>query len=431
MNSSPRTEPPELPLRRGKRAGGEGLIFARVPFIPLRVKYVVIVIEGAADAPHGALPPRTPLAAARARHAARLAVEGQGGVFKPDRDLLEYRGELALGALLGVEAKERRSLARGPLEAVGEGIPLRTGDVVYRANFATVDGDTLSEPSVRLSADERAALVRPLQEACADLDVDFHPAANGRLLAVFHHAHAGFPLGTAPSLLEGRPVRRHLPGARTNPRLRDCVQRCSAVLAASSVNAVRLDLGENPANALWLWGGGPPARVERPFDGEDLSGFLLTNSAMASGLAKTCGMDVLPFRSAAEASSAGPVFSLPEMVEALRRHEVAVVYIQAPREGGRYGEFREKTMAIETMDYHVLGPFLSVLESFRPYRLLLTADLPIAAATGLPGAVPVPFVLSGSEVDPDEVRHWDEESCAQGAAGVRGLDQLFGLLLSR
>jgi 2,3-bisphosphoglycerate-independent phosphoglycerate mutase len=395
------------------------------------MRYVLVVIEGAADTPQGAAAPRTPLAASRARHAARLAVEGRGGLCKTPRDAVEYRGELVLASWLGIEDKERRSLARGPLEALGDDLPVRTGDVVYRANFVTLDGDRLSDGAVRLTPDERSALVRPLQEACQDLDVEFHPVGGGRMLVVFHHAHHGFPLGVAPSLLEGESIDRHLPGSRANPRLRECLDRCRSVLAGSSVNAVRVDLGENPASALWLWGGGPPARVERPFAGENLGGFMLTNSALAGGLARACGMSTLPFRSPTENAGPGPVFHLPDLVEALRRETFGAVYIQAPREGGRYGGFREKTMAVEAIDFHVLGPFLSVLESFRPFRLLLASDLAVGAHSGRPEDTPTPFILSGAEVEADEVRHWDEDACALGAEGKRECDDLFPLLFSR
>lgn len=393
------------------------------------MKHIVFIPEGAADLPHGAMAPRTPLAAARARHAARLTVEGAAGVFKPDRDLLALRGELALAALLGVSAKERRWLSRGALEAAGEGIVLRTGDVAYRANFITLDGETLSDASVRLSADETSALVRPLQQACSDLDVDFHTTPGGRLLVVFHHAHSGFPTGTAPTVAEGGSIRRLLPGGKSNPRLRELHDRCARALASSSVNAVRLDLGENPANALWLWGGGPPVLIERPFAGEPLTGFCLSNSPMACGLARGCGMDVLHFRSGGETSSTSPVFDLPAVVDALRRHDLALVCVQAPREGARYGNFREKTMALEAIDFHILGPLLSVLESFRPFRILLSTDLPVGAASGKPEAGPVPFVLSGDGIAPDDARHWDEEACGAGRFGLQDLDALFPLLV--
>ena len=62
----------------------------------------------------------------------------------------------------------------------------------------------------------------------------------------------------APEQLAGMRWARQLPKTSLGTQLTEWLGRAGQVLDAHPINRVRIDLGENPANAIWLWGPGKP-----------------------------------------------------------------------------------------------------------------------------------------------------------------------------
>ena len=95
-----------------------------------------------------------------------------------------------------------------------------------------------------------------------------------------------------------------------------------------------------------------------------------------------------------------------------------MVYLEAPREAGQYGSPVEKVRALDVLDQMVLGPLVQVLDDgFRPYRILLIAEGGACAETGRRFAAPLPAVVAGDGITPDEAKRWEERACAKGGLG--------------
>ena len=101
-----------------------------------RTPAFLLVIDGLPDRPLRSLGARTPLEAARTPTLDRLAREGACGLADPVAPGVvpdTASGNLALFA------QSPRVMTRGPIEALGAGLKLKTGTIAIRGNFATLD----------------------------------------------------------------------------------------------------------------------------------------------------------------------------------------------------------------------------------------------------------------------------------------------------
>jgi 2,3-bisphosphoglycerate-independent phosphoglycerate mutase len=380
------------------------------------LKTALIVYEGMADTPSPLLEDRTPLEAARTPTATSLAVRGQGGCTLAPKSADPLRTEVALAEMLGLPHKLSTTLYRGPLEAIGAGLTVPKDAWVFRCDLVTLDDSRLLSAEVpRLSLEETRSLVESVQSTWDPEAVQLQVVAPGHAVAICRVDTDGCSHGVSPFMIEGEDWRSQLTRHRRNTFVRDFVERSHRVLSAHSVNEVRVDLKENPANALWLWGGGP-ALVSAPQALGRIT--MLTQSFMARGLAQWLGMPLLELADPWEVPDKKTLFKLPELVEALRETDGLCVYVEARQGGGRYGSPPQKVWALETLDHRVLTPLLAVMDAHRPYTLILTTDSAVYAATGKPGAEMLPFVVVQDYLEPDAVGHWDETACARGAQGM-------------
>ena len=102
-----------------------------------RMKHVIVIPDGAADAPQAALGGRTPFQAARTPHLDALAARGRVGLTNHVPDSLPPGSEVACMSLMGYDPLAFFT-GRAPLEAAAQGIVLGPDDWAVRCNLVTV-----------------------------------------------------------------------------------------------------------------------------------------------------------------------------------------------------------------------------------------------------------------------------------------------------
>lgn len=363
---------------------------------------------------------RTPLQAARGSAAAELAEAGSGGFLSACAHEYEDRNEVLLASLMGIPPEAATGLHRGPLEALARGVPCGPEHMIFRADFVTWVGDKLcSGPVPPLSPEEVRSLAASLQAAWDPEQLRLEVSGSKGILARIRTAEQEYPAGIPPVRAEGGNIKDVLPAQPKSDFIWGFLHRAREILEAHPVNEVRVDLGENPANGIWLWGGG---RVPEPGSISHAGmpgGCMLTRNDLAHGLARLCGM---PVESLADPwvreDGKTPGFRLSSIVKRLRETDGMMVYIEAPMEIGRYGSPTDKVWALETLDRYVLARLTEVLKAHRPYRIVLATDGLVSTQSGRSQSAPLPVIVSGEGVDADAVTHWDEEACRSGALGT-------------
>lgn len=382
------------------------------------MKRVRVVFEGAADAPCDALDGRTPLEAAALPEANALAKAGRGGLFDFTAHKRTYRPAERLALMLGVEPAVAQTLEAGPIALFA-----RRGDpedirFVYRVSLVTLDEHLLAAPRIPgITEEETAALVEtlsPLWEKSGFELMDFLP---GQFLACHRKPPKEFKTGMPPIVAYHEPwTGRHPLGLRSKDGSA-LLHATHDLLAGHEVNQIRLDLNENPANGVWLWGGGDPSHawsMRTPG-----AGIIMSQNPTALGLARWLDVDAVEMEDpwlAMEGKKPG--FRIARVVERLREHDDLLVYVGSPEHWGWFGARpQDKARGLKMLDRFVLNPLMSLLEAYRPFRILLTADGVMSAEEDHPLEGGVPFVMAGEQIDPDELISWSERACAHGALG--------------
>ena len=103
-----------------------------------RLKGLVIILDGLGDRPCPQLNGYTPLEHAHTPIMDALAKNNQSGMMDPLLPGLPVDTHTGVGILLGLPSADAAFLCRGPIEAAGIGLDLQIGDLLFRANLATV-----------------------------------------------------------------------------------------------------------------------------------------------------------------------------------------------------------------------------------------------------------------------------------------------------
>jgi 2,3-bisphosphoglycerate-independent phosphoglycerate mutase len=377
------------------------------------VKYLLVIYEGAADTASNELEGATPLQLARNVRATELAVRGMSGWLDWTEGEPVTRAEQALAIVLGVPPAEAKILHRGSVEAAATAIDPSRWTYAYRGNFVTMDGPVIREDRVNnLSLDETKWLADAIGEAKDNPRVHLEVVGEGRLSVLFSRLDGDIDPGAFPEV----GTRAGLGNDDNDPvRFSDrdvFMRQAAAILARQPLNDIRLDLGENPAGMIWLWGGGPPVTISRPFMGAPLKAAMVTQSPMARGMAVLCGMKTFPLGDLwAEAVKPG-IMSARQFDEVVRAHELTVIYVEAPWEQGRYGSALEKVKALDRIDIHVLGRVADLMSRQPDLRVQVVA----LAEEGLPQRRS-PIMVAGAGAVRDAVTRWDEMAGAEGGIG--------------
>lgn len=391
------------------------------------VKLGIVVPDGMADRPLERLGGRTPLDVAAKPNMDRVARQGCLGLVLHTPHGLPPGSDVAMLSVLGYDPVSCYT-GRAPLEAASMGIELGPDDIAFRCNLVTVADELLADHSAgNISNQEAAVLVGILNDKLGSDTIRFYPGVGYRHLMVYR----GQELVTAdcapPHDILDQPFRRHLPRGRGAGLLTDLMEKSRELLAGHEINEVRIDLGENPANMIWLWGGGkrPQLRAFRESYGK--RGAVIAAVDLVRGIATSVGMDVLSVEGATGYVNTNYAGKGRAAIEAIDRYDLVFVHVEAPDEASHQGDIRAKVDAIEAVDKHIVGPLLAALEARGEHRLLVLPDHPTPIECRTHAREPVPFAYCGSGVAEPSGRSFTESAAAETGVVVEPGHRLMGL----
>ena len=174
------------------------------------------------------------------------------------------------------------------------------------------------------------------------------------------------------------------------------MDRAAEILTANDVNTVRTDLGENPANAIWLWGQGKTPHLPPFTERFGLSGAVITGVDLVRGLAGLIGWDIIEVDGATGYLDTNYAGKGAAAVEALDKYDLVFVHVEAPDEAGHNADPHAKIEALQQIDTHVVAPVLERLKAEGDdWRILLLPDHPTPCTLRTHTRKAVPFALAG------------------------------------
>lgn len=341
------------------------------------MKYIVLVADGMADYPIKELGERSPLEVARTPNMDFIAQHGILGRIKTIPDGMPPASDVANISILGYDPSIYYS-GRGPLEAANLGIELEDRDIAFRCNLVTVSGDKLVDYSAgHISSKEARELMRYVDKNLGNERFKFYSGVSYRNLMLVKN---GLDEGLEdlkcmpPHDIRGKSIKRNLPKGKNAQLLIKLMLDSRKLLENQEINLVRIDLKENPANMIWLWGQGKKPTMPRFFDKYGLSGSIISAVDLIKGLGRILGLEVINVPGATGYYDTDYKGKAKASLESLKDKDFVLIHVEAPDEASHNGDLREKILAIERFDQLVVGTILKAFKRRKKFRILVLPD---------------------------------------------------------
>ncbi|MBU1726366.1 MAG: cofactor-independent phosphoglycerate mutase [Candidatus Omnitrophica bacterium] len=365
------------------------------------MKYIVLVGDGMADYPVKELDGRTPLEAARTPNMDHIARFGSLGRVKTIPEKAQPGSDVANITIFGYDPDQYYT-GRGPLEAANLGIKLAEDDVAFRCNLITATGDILTDYSAgHISSGEAAILIKFLEENLgSDKFKFYHGVSYRHLLLVRGGCKEGFDLlkCTPPHDISGQSISKNLPKGDNADILIDLMEKSRKILPEQEINHVRVDLKENPANMIWLWGQGKKPSMPTFREKYGLRGSVISAVDLIKGLGRIIGLNVINVPGATGYYDTDYEGKANAALKSLHDNDFVFVHVEAPDEAGHNGDLREKIAAIERFDQLIVGKVLEEFKNKNNFRVLVLPDHATPVSVRTHTREPVLFGIFGQDI---------------------------------
>jgi len=399
----------------------------------MNLKCLVLVCDGMGDYPIAQLGGKTPLEAAKTPRMDGLAKAGKVGLTRTIPDGFAPASDVGNLAIIGYDPHQYYC-GRGPLEAANIGVELNASDVAFRCNVVTADGDTLVDYSAgHISSQEAETLIRAVNTALGGDRVQFYPGVQYRHLMVVRDPTLTEALMqtkcSAPHDIMGWKISEHVPQGPAAAFLIQLMEQAREILGRHEVNQVRIDLGENPGNMIWLWGQGQRLALPTFHERFGMRGSVISAVDLIKGMGQLLGLDVLRGTGWTGYYDTNYVGKAEAALQSLKDRDFVFLHVEAADEAGHNGHLREKIAAIEHFDKLVVGTILDGFKRAKNYRILVVPDHLTSVEQRTHVSDPVPFLIYGKGITPNGVATYGESPAkASGWFVERAYDLLPQLL---
>ncbi len=397
------------------------------------MKAVLIVADGMADVPLKELGGKTPLEAAEKpslNHVAEYGVCGIADIIEPG---IPPGSDVAHLVLLGYDVMEVYS-GRGALEAIGSLVDVLPNDLVFRCNFATVNDKLMvtDRRAGRIGNADATELARAVEDSLRE-----DPPETGGTLFKSTLEHRAIlrlsgpnlsvmvsdtdPHETGVKVLKARPLDDSQEAINTSKILNKLTQQFHKALKDHPINKARVKKGLPPANIVLFRGVGQLPEIEPLALLYDIQPAAIAVSPLVRGVCKTAGMRLLVADGATGTYNTNFLAKAKTAVQALKTYDFVFVHVKATDLAGHDHKPRKKIDIIKNIDAlvaHILN-HVDLDETI----IALTSDHTTSSVKGDHSGEPVPIAILGPNVRRDDVKEFDEISCARGGLNrIKGRD---------
>ncbi len=389
---------------------------------PSGMKLLLIICDGMGDRPVGKFGGKTPLQYADCPNFDWFAENGVCGIMDTISPGIPPGSDTAHLALLGHDPYKVYS-GRGPFEAFGIGMDVLPGDVVLRANFATVSDDMnimdRRAGRIKEGTKEIAESLNKIKVEGAKVFFKEGTEHRGALLirgeglsSEVHdtdpHRSGCCPLTSEPKIPEA---------AKTVGIVEEFSKRAHEILKDHPVNKKRESEGALPANYILLRGAGKAPHLTGLKKMYGLSSAAVVGVMLVKGVCKALGMETPDVKGATGGIDTDMIAKAKAAIFALSTHDFTLLHIKACDVFGHDGDFTGKVKTIERLD-EMMG---FIKDNIENTCVAVTADHSTPVCVRNHSGDPVPLTIIGEGVRADGVKKYDEISCAQG-----GLERILG-----
>jgi 2,3-bisphosphoglycerate-independent phosphoglycerate mutase len=403
-------------------------------------KILFIVLDGAADKPCPELNGKTPLEAAKKPHLDGLAHIGINGLVHPIRQGFAPESDSAAISLLGYDSLKLYT-GRGPLEAYGAGLEMHDGDLAFRINFATHEGDKILDRRVRggLTDEEAAEFASYLEknlriQGVSSFNIRTFRGYRGVLLLRRENGKfSGNISNTDPGYLKegafGVPAKMTKDKLINSNALDDTVESAAAAKVANEfvtlssrllenhpLNIARAKKGKKKANLILLRDAGNHLPHFEPINEKyNIQFGIMADMPCERAIGSLMNMELIE-----KPESLNPVAyekTAELVIRRIKDLDALYIHLKGPDTPGHEKNPLKKKKAIEMIDKHFLGTLLRGIEtSLKDFVIIITSDHATPCSLGIHSADAVPITILG--MGKDYVKVFSEKDAKFGSLGV-------------
>ena len=255
------------------------------------MKYLVLIMDGAADYPIDELKGGTPLSVASKPTVDALCSRSLVGTVSNVPQGMVPESDTANIAVLSYDPKVY-SKGRSPLEAVSMGIDMKPDETAFRANVVTLSDDEpyesktmIDHSSDEITTPEADLLIKSIDAELGDEIKKFYTGVSYRHCLIWKNAPENVEFMRPHDIL-GRKISDYLP---PEPFL-TLQKKSYELLSVHPVNIARRERGLRPANSLWLWSPGKKPALPSFKDKWGLDGAVISAVDLIKGIGLCAGM---------------------------------------------------------------------------------------------------------------------------------------------
>ena len=357
-------------------------------------KIIILVGDGMGDYPIAELSDRTPLEAAHTPAMDYIASNGVLGELLTVPHGFPPGSDVANLSLLGYRPEEVYT-GRSPLEAASLGVDLEDGEIAFRCNLVTLEGNESSLKMVdysggHISTDEARELISALASRLNGNNLKLYPGISYRHLLVYRNDVSGLKT-TPPHDYTGKDVTKFWQEYKHVPDLMSFMENAREILQEHPVNRKRMTNGQLPANGTWLWGEGKAPEMMTLGEKYGLSGSLISAVDLLKGIGAYAGMEIVEVPGATGYLDTNYQGKVDAALRAIDHKDMVLVHVEAPDETGHQGDLKNKMRAIEEFDQNIVQPVLDGIPRDSDCRIVVCMDhlTPVSLRTHTSDAVPI------------------------------------------
>lgn len=397
------------------------------------MKYIIIVPDGMWDQPIEELGHKTPLEASHRTNMDHLARNGMTGLVKTIPDKLHPGSEIGNLALLGYNP-EQCFTGRAPLEAANLGIELKENEIAFRCNLVTIVNGKMEDYSAgHISTKEAGQLIETLNAKMDEPDIRFVAGKSYRHLLVMTVRNVADYMKikcTPPHDIIGQEIKKFLPQGAANTHLLKFMEKSEKILTEHPINKVRVDLRENPANRIWLWGQGTKPQLPAFKEKFGLSGGIISAVDLINGIGRLAGLEVISVPGITGYYDTNYAGKAQYAIDFLKHNDFVFIHIEGPDEAGHNGDFKAKIHCIEQIDRQIIGPIFQHFDKTQDVRILVTPDHPTPVKLRTHTRDAVGFVLYGKGIATNESEVYTETSCKAKGLKFKSAEELIKFFMT-
>jgi len=362
------------------------------------MKYCILIMDGAAGLPIPERGGKTSLELARTPNLDLMAANAMIGLSKNVPDGLEPDSSVACMSLFGYDPQQYYS-GRAPIEAKSLGIEINPGEVLFRCNLVTVQGNRMvSHSAGSISTEEGRELIAAISKDLGNDRISFYPGiAYRNILKLKDYIETSEAICTPPHDIPGRDISEYLPKGKGSELLNELMTRSQAILKDHPVNRQRVSRGQLPATGIWLfWGSGKVSTMPKFSEVYHKKAAVTSGVSLLQGLGRMADMELLEIPGVTDGLDSDYTAQIKGALASLEKYDLVIIHIEAPDEAGHAGSIKDKIAAIENIDKYVVSEFKKWKGG--ELRVLFTPDHPTPISTRTHISDPVPFMLWGSGV---------------------------------